>query len=498
MDQLSLILPELILAGAALAVLVLDLVLPKGTPDQAKRSGETSRMVAMIGLLVAFTQTKFHQPSQAIFDRMLVVDGLTAFFRVLIFIGSFWVSALAGGFAGLSDRRRGPFFALLLMAALAMSLMAMSNDLVILFLSIEFLGLASYILVGFARHQLPSSEGAVKYFLVGAFSSALMLYGMSLLYGLVHSTNLYDVAAWYRAVPAGGYPTLLHAAIFFMLAGFGFKIAMVPFHMWVPDVYHGAPTPITAFLAVASKAAGMAVFLRVFLVALPFPVGVLTVLAGLTMTVGNLLAIPQKNLKRLLAYSSIGHAGYILMGLVASQAASRASGTFLKAGDMVTADFGLQGVLIYLIAYLVMNVGAFAVVIAISNKTGGEDLEHYTGLSKRNPGLAYLFIVFFLSLAGIPPTVGFLAKFYVIGAAVQAGLHGLALVAVLNSVIALYYYFRVVHQMFFVEPTGEGSNARLATLGPTLAITLVLVLGFGMFPEFLSRLVKDLPLVLLN
>jgi len=500
--------PELIVCTAAIVVLIADILMPVKRPLV---------WVAGAGLLAAFwATTRQYDPmvNLVLFDRMVVVDSLTHFFRSLVLVGSGLVLGMSASFPGIPDRRRGAFYAMLLFATLSMMLMAMSNDLLMLFLTIEFLGIASYILVGFTRDQLVSSEGAVKYFLVGAFSSAIMLYGMTLLYGLAHSTNLYDLSEWYRGYSGGPNAALLTAAIFFVLVGFGFKIAMVPFHMWVPDVYQGAPTPVTAFLAVASKAVGMAVLLRTFLVGLPAPVGVLAVLAAVTMTVGNLLAIPQRNVKRLLAYSSIGHVGYVLMGFVASQAAARAMGGY--GNGALAADLGLQGVLVYLAGYLVMNIGAFTVVMAVANRTSGEDIEHFSGLSQRDPALAYLMTLFLLSLAGIPPTVGFLAKFYVIGAAIQSKLVWLAVVAGLNSAIALYYYFRIVHQMFFVAPhpasshplpqgegrgegrgLGSGLRSDFGGVGWILGLTAGLVLGLGMFPEALANLVRG-PLVWLN
>lgn len=487
-ESLAYLSPELLVLGTALAVLLGDLWVT------AKRR---LAWLAFAGLVWALWATvSCETEHQALFNGMMVVDPLAHFFRVLVLAGSGLVLGLTAQFPGIPDERRGAFFALLLLATLSMMLMALSNDLLMLFLTIEFLGITSYILVGFMRHHLPSSEGAVKYFLVGAFSSAVMLYGMSLLYGLARSTNLYELAAWYAGYGGGPNDSLLTAAIFFLLVGFGFKVAMAPFHMWVPDVYQGAPTPVTVFLAVASKAAGFAVLLRVFLVGLPAPVGVLAVLAAVTMTLGNLLAIPQKNVKRLLAYSSIGHAGYVVMGLVASQASARAAGA--SGMDYLVADLGLQGVLVYLVAYTLMNVGAFAVVIAVANRAGGEDIEQYAGLSHREPLLAGVMTLFLLSLAGIPPTVGFVAKFYVISATIQSGLIWLAVVAGLNSAIAVFYYLRIAHQMYFVAPAPSAPQiAPSRGMQWMLGVMAIGVLWCGIFPESLAALVQG-PLLWLH
>ena len=366
----------------------------------------------------------------------------------------------------------GEFFGLILLALSAVVLLGAAADLVTLYLGIDFLGIAAYALAGFAKRDARSSEAGIKYFLVGAVSSAIMLYGMSLLYGLAGSTNLTTIA---RRLTAGADPTALAAAML-LLVGLGFKVALVPFHMWCPDAYEGAPTPITAFLSVAPKAGGFAALLRLFLHALPaLPWGpALATLAGLTMTLGNFLAIPQTNIKRMLAYSSIAQAGYILIGLCVAAPSSE---------GVPLASFGAPSVLFYLMAYLLMNLGAFAVVIAVGNHLGSDQISDYAGLIRRSPFLASALALFFLSLAGVPPLVGFFAKLLVFASAIEAHYYSLAIIGVLNSVVSIYYYFNVVRLMF-LQPAPSPDRLRLEPgLFTAVLVTLVLTLALGLFPH---------------
>jgi len=459
--------------------------------------------LAVGGLVAAgwFAMGRIEGPgSLVLFDGLMVLDPLAHFFRCLVLLAGVLVVLLTHDSLGLPTTRKSAFLAMLLFATFAMMLLASANDLLMIFLAIEFLGISSFVLVGFARQDIKSAESALKYFLVGAFSSAIMLYGMSLIYGLAGTTNMAGLQQWYSgwADTQSGPPAVFLVAVLFLLVGFGFKIAMVPFHMWVPDVYEGAPTPMTAFLAVASKAVGMAVLLRVFLgglPALPEVTKALTWLAAITMIVGNVLALPQRNVKRLLAYSSIGHVGYILVGVVVSPQLLGVRPEL--SGGALVPDVALQGVLIYLLAYLFMNVGAFGVVIAVSNRTGSDDIEAYAGLSRTSPWLAGLLTLFFLSLAGIPPTAGFLAKFYIFSAAIKHQAIWLAVIGVLNSVVAVAYYFKVVYQMYFAPP-GEApvSATRAQHAPPSWGLTLALgasavgVLGMGLFPNAVLVLLR--------
>ena len=331
---------------------------------------------------------------------------------------------------------RGDFFALFTFAILAMVMMASSASLLMIYLSIEFLSYMSYLLTGFLREDKKSNEAAIKYFLYGAITSAVMLYGLSLLYGISGSLNLTDIAKAFASTvdPSTRVVALVSTAL--VIAGLGFKISLVPFHQWAPDAYEGAPTPVTAFLSVGPKAVGFAVLLRVALTALPaFQSNwapLLAVISIITMTLGNLVALRQTNVKRLLAYSSIAQAGYMLIGLVAVNLSGNSPFS------------GLNGILIYLFAYLFTNLGAFICVIAIENATGMVKIPQYAGLVKRAPLVAALFVIFFLSLAGIPPTAGFIGKFFVFGAALREGYLFLAAIGVINSVISVFYYFSVV------------------------------------------------------
>jgi NADH-quinone oxidoreductase subunit N len=362
-------------------------------------------------------------------------------------------------------------------------LVAGSNDLIMLYLCFEFLSITSYIMVGWLRDQAAANEAAMKYLLYGAISSAIMLYGMSLLYGAAGSTVLTDIGAVFRSneVQISPLAGIAVPALALMMAGFGFKIALVPFHQWSPDAYEGAPTPVAAFLSVGSKAAGFAILIRVLMVALPEYVAqwqtVLSVVAILTMTLGNLVALMQQNMKRMLAYSSIAQAGYILMGLVAVGSSFNVQGE----GGGIN---GIGGLLIYLLAYLFTNVGVFIAVIAYEQATGSVTISDYAGMIRRAPWLAASLVIFFLSLAGLPPTAGFVGKFFVFGAAINQGFIFLAVVGVVNSVISVVYYFNVLRQMFF-QPAADEDQPVIypASLDLALGATVVGTLLMGLYPE---------------
>jgi NADH-quinone oxidoreductase subunit N len=348
-----------------------------------------------------------------------------------------------------------------------MNLMAGAADLIMLTLAIETTSVPLYVLAGFLKRDDRSTEAGLKYFLFGALTSAVMLYGFSLLYGFAGETNLYRLAAAFRegALPAGA----LAGAGLLVLAGLGFKIAAVPFHFWTPDVYEGAPTPITAFISTASKAAGFAVLVRFALAAFPdiqvYWTGALAAVAVATMTLGNLLALAQANIKRMLAYSSIAHAGYALIGLVALSA------------------FGLASTVFYLAAYVVTNLAAFAVVILFARCAGSEQIAYYAGMSRRSPGLALALLVALLSLAGMPPLAGFVAKVYVFAAAVQSGWVWLAFAGVLNAIIGLYYYLTVLKVVYLYRSQGDerplplSRPQSLALVGCTIAIVVIGVIS---------------------
>ena len=385
-EFLDLLSPQLVFLGTALLVLALDLIL-----GEAKK--RWLPYVALLGLVATFvaTWTLWGRP-EALFEGVFAVDRYALFFQIVAVLATGLVILASSGYLEGRTSHRGEFYSLLLLTGLAITLMAAAVDLVMLYISIELLSIISYVLTGFLRKDSKSSEAALKYFLYGAGASAIMLYGMSFLYGITGSTNLAQIAAQVGDSPDG--LTLLTVVL--LLVGFGFKVSAVPFHQWAPDAYEGAPTPFTAFLSVGSKAAGFAVLLRVFLTALPDLrvdwVALVTTLSLLTMTLGNLVAIFQKNIKRMLAYSSIAQAGYILIGLACWDPTGSGAGS-------------VGAVLFYLLAYLFTNLGAFTVVIAVERATGSSEISDYAGLIHRNPWLAVALLVFFLSLIGIPPSL---------------------------------------------------------------------------------------------
>lgn len=406
---------------------------------------------------------------------LLYLSPFTAFVKDAILVASALTVILYHQRKGLSQVNPGEFLSLLLFSVSGMMFLVSSNDLMMVFLSMEFISIIAYVLVGYIREDEKSGEAAVKFYLIGAFSSGVMVYGMSLIYGLLGTTSITEMGRQLTEHPELA-TTLLRVSVLFLLVGLGFKLAMVPFHSWLPDAMEGGPTPVAAFISVAPKAAGVAILLRIFGEAFPLSkiqmVGLLSVLAIATMTFGNLMAIPQRNIKRLLAYSSIGHIGYILIGVIAAN------------------EYGVTGVLVYILAYIFMNLGAFACVVAVSNRVGSDEIEDYAGLAQRSLPIALLMVVFLLSLGGLPPTAGFIGKWYIFGSAIQAHHDGhswwflvLAVAGVLNSVVAIYYYFRLPYQMFFQEPrenTGvEGS--RLLWLG--MGISAAMVLLVGMLPS---------------
>ncbi len=414
-------------------------------------------------------------------DALYVSDNFTNFFRVIAIVAG--IVILFGSFEYLRGRTpyRGEFYGLFMLAVLAMILMAGSTNLLMIYLSTEFLSYMSYILTGFLRENRISNEASIKYFLFGAVTSATMLYGMSLFYGATGSLNLTEVAAVFHQNAET--QTLALFATALMLTGFGFKIALVPFHQWSPDAYEGAPTPVTAFLSVGPKAAGFAILLRVLITGvLVFQDGWVALLATisiLTMTLGNVVALTESNVKRMLAYSSIAQAGYMLIGVV---------GLTLDRNNPFA---GLNGVLIYLFAYLFTNIGAFLVVIGIENQTGAVDISQYNGMMRRAPFLAAMLVFFFLSLAGIPPTAGFIGKFFVFGAALRVGQGALAVIGVINSVISVFYYFRVIRPMFF-EPATDSTPVRSDVwLRAGVAIAGIMTLVIALIPTPFFEIAKS-------
>ena len=458
------LLPMLVVTGTGLLILVLD---PFTLPAHRNRLG----VISLLGVVaaVATVLAEWGQP-EVTFGGMLAADAFGQFFSLVFLLVAGLTLLISVPYVQRAGMNYGEYYALLLFSTLGMMVMANSLDLITIFLGLETLSISLYILAGFLRDQLKSNESALKYLLLGAFASGFVLYGIALVYGACGSTHLRQVA---EAVSAGrvGSPTLLILGMGLLIIGFGFKVASVPFHMWTPDVYEGAPTSVTAFMIAGTKAAAFAAFLRILMTALPVLQAdwsrVLWVLAVLTMTVGNVVAIAQTNIKRMLAYSSIAHAGYILVALVAAS------------------TLGSGSVLFYLVAYTFMNLGAFAVVIALSRREAERvTIDEYAGLGLKYPFLGAAMSLFMFSLAGIPPTAGFMGKFYIFSAAIQAKYIGLAIIGVLNSVISVYYYLRVTVVMYM----GQGeAEPRADRLSPALALAVIIAiigtLQLGLFPS---------------
>lgn len=463
--------PELILILFGLVVLGYDLVV------KGRNAGQ--EWVTLVGLLAALGASLYALTGQPgpIFSGTFTSDIFTFFFRVVAILTAILILLTSVDYVRQRSSFRGEFYSLLIFSTLAMTLMAGATDLVMVVLSIEFLSITSYVLTGYLRDNPKSNEAAIKYFLYGSITTAGMFFGASLLYGATGSTNLADIAKFF-----GNRDILLKTnlagvavpAMMFLLAGFGFKIALVPFHQWSPDAYEGAPTPVTAFLSVGPKSAGFAMLLRVLLTALPvFQVtwtGVFVGIAILTMTLGNIVAISQSNVKRMLAYSSIAQAGYMLIGVAALSVAGQAIN-------------GIGATLVYIFAYLFTNIGAFVAVIALDHLGVGDTVASFAGLIRRSPFMAVALVIFFLSLAGLPPTAGFIGKFFVFAAALQAQLYALAVIGVINGVISIVYYFNIVRQMFFL-PALEDTPLRVPSyLQLALVVTLVMTLVIGLAPQ---------------
>jgi NADH-quinone oxidoreductase subunit N len=464
------IMPMLVLAVTAGLVLVLDLVPPRERKDHL---GFISALGVVATLIVTYWMTFATGGAELrAFRGMVVLDGYALFFNIVIGYATGLVLLLSMDYMRREGVESGEFYILVLLSALGMMLMASAGDLIIIFLGLETMSISLYVLAGFFRTRLEAGEASMKYFLIGAFASGFFLYGIALIFGATGTTNLDRIA---NAVAAGaGRDPMLVIGLGLLLVGFGFKISSVPFHMWAPDVYEGAPTSVTAFIATGSKAAAFAALLRVLLTAvrgapIDWPM-LLWVVAVLTMTVGNVVALAQLNLKRMLAYSSIAHVGYMLVGVVAGGA------------------LGNGSVLFYLLVYTFTTAGAFGAILVLE-RAGQEAvrLEDFGGLATRHPLVAVALSIFLLSLIGIPPTAGFVGKFYLFGAAVKSGYVWLAVIGVLNSAAAAYYYLRLIVYMYMREP--EGAPTVLApslsgALGLVVALWGVVQLGVAPGPFF--------------
>ncbi|HEX8705368.1 MAG TPA: NADH-quinone oxidoreductase subunit N [Myxococcaceae bacterium] len=495
------LLPAIIMVLGACVLLLSEVFLSATSSRgyQAVLSAATAVAGAFISVWLMF------QPAGQVFLGYGVLDPFSSFMSFIICVGLGLASLSATGFLRKRGAERGEFYALMLFASAGMSLLAVSNELITLFVNIEVLSIGTYALTSYLRRGTRPSEAGFKYFILGAFSSAVLLYGAALLYGATGTTLLSGLSA--KLGPAmGEFRGIIYAGVVLVAAGFAFKVAAVPFHMWTPDVYEGAPTPVTALMSVGVKAAAFAAMVRVF-ISVANGIGaqggdtqlllvLFSGLAFLTMIVGNLLAIPQRNVKRMLAYSSIAHAGYLLVGVAALfvtqpgqefrllGASSLAGGSEL---ELARAD-ALRGILFYLLAYTVTAVGAFATLSALERREDEDkgtawDLDRFSGLAQRRPGWAFAMAAFMLSLGGIPPTMGFMGKLLIFRSAVDTGLIGLAIVGVLSSAAGVYYYLRVVVYMF-MRPIPEGAQTLERNWGTelTLVLSTAAVVLLGILP----------------
>jgi len=459
--DLAFLLPEIVLTVGALAILVADVLAP------ARRVLLTSIAIAVLAATLAAIFI-YRNADVDVAGGLIAVDGFSTFFKLVFVFAAIMTVLMSHRYLAIEGINPGEYHFLVLCATLGMMVMAGAIDLISAFVGLETMAVSFYVLAGYIKPNPRSNEAAVKYFLLGAFSLAILLYGMSLLYGLSGSTHLGAMAAAFGAQR----DARLLLAMILVVAGLGFKIAAAPFHMWAPDVYEGAPTPVTAFLSVGSKAASFAMLLRIFFQGLPLQLAdwslLFAALAFVTMTAGNVAALTQSNIKRMLAYSSIAQAGYVLIGVVA--------GT----------ERGVSAALFYLAVYALMQLGAFAVVVLLRRTDAiGDELKDLSGLYGRQPFAAFAMLLFLLSLGGIPPTAGFMGKFRLFGAAIESGHVWLAVAGVLNSVVSLYYYLRIVMFMYQRTETAGSEPVLSPLLATTLAIAAFGTLALGVYPTLL-------------
>ncbi len=482
--NIPIVLPEMILAIFGMILMVFD----SYKPNRLRITG----MISIVGIIAsAFALWSLWSDPNATnsaFNGMIVMDGLRLSFTLVflfvtaitILISSIWVER--------ENVPAGEYHCMLLFATVGMMFMASGNDMVVIFLGLETLSIATYVMAGMRKRDLRSNESAMKYFILGSYASAFLLYGMALIYGATGSTNITEIAS---KIGDSSFPALLLVGGAMLLIGFGFKIATVPFHVWTPDVYEGAPTPVTGFMAAGPKAAGFASFIRIFVLGFPIIAGVqatqylhdtwittLTVMAALTMTIGNIAAIVQNNVKRMLAYSSIAHAGYALVGFIGAGVATTIAGR----------DDAVASVAFYMLTYAVTNLGAFAVVTLVGQKNDRRtEFEDYNGIGFKSPVLAFTLSLFMLSLLGLPLTAGFIGKVLVFRPALEAGsamLTILVVVAVINTAISAYYYLRLIVVMFFKERTTDWVKPKIPTaVGIALIVTVLGVFLLGIFGD---------------
>jgi NADH-quinone oxidoreductase subunit N len=470
----QLLLPEIFLFLWAILILILDFFW--------KRGKQNLGYLALIGVAITMFLSLISK-NGVLFGGMFLADSFSSFFNfIFLFCGFLTIFSSIDSVRKLSSSQ-GEYFALFLLSLVGMMFLASAGELITLYVALELTTISLYVLAAYLKNDSKSSEAGLKYLILGGISSGILLYGISLIFGLTGTTFLREIKMTLitRFLGSGEIGPALILSIVFFIAGFGFKLALVPFHMWAPDVYEGAPTPVTAFLSVASKAAGLAAFVRVFFQSfLVFQIDwglLVAVLASLSMIIGNIIALLQTNIKRMLAYSSIAQIGYILLGVVA--ATSR----------------GIASVSFYIFVYLFANMGAFITAITFSHTTGSDEIKDYAGLSRRSPALAAMMAVFMLSLVGIPPLAGFTGKYYLFSAAIEQGYIWLVVVAILTSVISLYYYVGVVRQMYFQTSTVDKPIPMPIALKVSLIISVIGVLLFGVYPNIFLNFATQAALV---
>ncbi len=458
------ILPELVLSIFGILAMVVDPLIP--TQSSKKPLGYIALVGVLAGLAATAYQTQFYGNA---FFNMVRVDSFSIFFHFVVLLVALVVILSSLDYLEVQRIKAGEYYALMLFATVGMMLMSSAVELVLIFIALEISSISSYVLAGFRRRAAESAESSLKYFLLGSFATAFFLYGVAMIFGATGSTNVYVIAEILKTHQS----VLIYLAVALMFVGLGFKVASAPFHVWTPDVYEGAPAPVTGFMSTGPKAAAFAVLLRVlFATGAPGWFWLVWVSAALSMTIGNIGALVQNNVKRLLAYSSIAHAGYLLVAFAAAQTT------------------GISAAIFYTATYAAMNVGAFAIVAHLSGK--GEryvTLDDYSGLGRRSPVLAAILTIFLISLIGIPITGGFFAKFYVFSAALQSNLVGLTIIGVINSAIAAYYYLRIIVYMYMRDERIEAPVARIpAGLGAAMAISLIVTIYLGVLP---NRVLND-------
>ena len=473
------ILPILVLAGFGMIVLLVDVL------SSRKLGGKNSlAYISLIGIITAAILTKNSTSTTLFsFSETIIIDNYSLFFNFIFLLSTGLIIMISHSYIKREEINYGEYYALILFSTIGMMLMASGADLLNIYIGLEVMSISIYILTGFKRSKLISNEASLKYFLLGAFATGFLLFGISIIYGTTGTINLNQIAC-FIAEKGGKSDPLMLMGMGLIIIGLGFKVASVPFHAWVPDVYEGAPTAVTAFMSVGPKAAGFAVFLRIFLTAFGSIhyewQKIIYILAILTMTTGNIIAIAQVNIKRMLAYSSIAHAGYLLIALVADN------------------NMGVSGTLFYVLSYTFMNIGAFAIVIILSQK-GDEfiQINDYAGLGLKHPLLAIAMSIFMRSMAGVPPTAGFVGKFYIFSAAIKSGYIGLAIIGVINAVISVYYYLRIMVIMYMKDPSREFSPLTISPLIiAAIVISVIGTLQLGIFPSKVMEMAQQSILIL--